>query len=246
MTSEHHSAALSSRSGMAPVLMRLGVGVPCSPELARRVEALAFRSEAHAAKARLQAEDDPVRRPRYLVSGWACRHRLLPDGRRQIFDLVLPGESVGVCLRPHPLANASTIALTPVRLVDASPLLALEPGAEQDEFTAALHAQAAADERRALNQIMRLGRLTALERLADLLLELHERLAIVGEVEGDRLPLPLTQETLADLNGLSVVHVNRTLQELRREGLVRVERGWATLLDRRALAQLAGVDQPQH
>ncbi len=76
--------------------------------------------------------------------------------------------------------------------------------------------------------------------MADLLLELHDRLAIVGETEGDRLPLPLTQETLADLNGLSVVHVNRTLQEMRRERLVRVERGWAALLDRAELTRLAG------
>ena len=225
---------------MTPVLMRLAIDGSCSPELARRVEALGARTETLPAKSVLQGEDDVVRRPRYLISGWACRYRFLPDGRRQIFDVVLPGDGVGVCLRPNPMAKTSTMALTPVQLVDASALLGSEPTA-RDELHTALHAQADADERRALDQIVRLGRLTALERLAHLLLELHDRLAAVGQVDGDRLPLPLTQETLADMIGLSVVHVNRTLQELRRQGLARLERGTAFLLDRSSLAQLAGL-----
>lgn len=76
-----------------------------------------------------------------------------------------------------------------------------------------------------------------MERLAHLFLELHERLEVIGQTDGDRFPLPLTQETLADVSGLSVVHVNRTLQELRRENLARFEKGWVHLLDRRALAE---------
>ena len=231
-TTEHEDVA-------APVLLRWRSAGFVSSDLVDQLQALGSRTEAAAAKAVLQEEDAPVRRPRFLVSGWACRFRSLLDGRRQIFDFVLPGEGVGVRLRASPLANTSTAALTPVRLIDARPLLQPEALAACKDLGPALLAQADADERRALNQIVRLGRLTALERIAHLFLELHERLDIVGLAQGERFPMPVTQETLADVSGLSVVHVNRTMQDLKRNGLVQVERGWVRLTDRDALARLA-------
>lgn len=222
-----------------PVVMRFEAAGFQSPELLRQVMALGGRVETLAAKSVIQTQDAPTRRPRYVVSGWAARHRYLSDGRRQIFDLVLPGEGIGVCLRPNPLANTTTTALTPLRLIDASPLMHPDAFAASRELLPALQSQADAEERRALNQIVRLGRLTALERLAHLLLEIEERLAVVGMVGGDGFALPLTQETLADMTGLSIVHVNRTIQELRRQNLVRLERGFVRLLDRASLVQLA-------
>ena len=234
--------ARSGCSGLDSVLLRLQSVSPCPPELERRVLALGSRVEAVAAKAMLQVEGAPARRPRYLVAGWACRFRHLSDGRRQIFDLVLPGEGVGVCRRPHPLASTSIVALTPLQLVDASSLLQEED--PHGHLQAAIQAQADEAERRALDQIVRLGRLTATERLAHLLLELHRRLHVIGHVENGRYPFPLTQETLADMTGLSVVHVNRTLQELRRQELAVLERGWVRLGDRSRLAQLADEGPP--
>ena len=223
----------------APVLRRFRAVGFTSPELASLITALGPRLEPAPAKAMLLKQDEPVSRPRYLISGWACRFRHLSDGRKQIFDFILPGEGVGVCLRQSPLANTSTVALTAVKLLDARALLLPEVLDACKDLLPALQAQADADERRALDQIVRLGRLTALERMAHLFLGLHERLAVVGQAEGERFPLPVTQETLADVSGLSVVHVNRTMQELKRQNLVQVERGWARLLNRNALAQLA-------
>ena len=224
-------------SVMEPVVLRLRSLSPCPPELERRVLALGGRLESVAAKTLLQVEGAPVRRPRYLISGWACRYRHLSDGRRQIFDLVLPGEGVGLCRRAHPLANTSTVALTPLQLADAAPLL--QEADPDGQLQAALDMQSDADERRALDQIVRLGRLTALERLAHLLIDLHRRLDAIGHVQDARFPFPLTQETLADMTGLSVVHVNRTLQELRRQQLAWVDRSHVRLGDRSRLAQLA-------
>jgi CRP-like cAMP-binding protein len=70
------------------------------------------------------------------------------------------------------------------------------------------------------DHIVRLGRLTAYERVAHLVLDIRDRLALVGLAAPDSFPPPLTQETLADVLGLSSVHVNRMLQQLRRDGLV--------------------------
>ena len=82
---------------------------------------------------------------------------------------------------------------------------------------------------------MRLGRQTAYERMAHLLLELHGRLAEIGEARGESFHLPIKQEVLADALGLSLVHVNRTLQQMRRDGLIDMRGAQLTLLNRAVL-----------
>ncbi len=94
----------------------------------------------------------------------------------------------------------------------------------------ALHCTAALDEANLLNQLLRIGRQSAYERVAHLILELRERLAMIGFAGTDTIPVPLTQEMLADALGLSIVHLNRTLQQLRREGLIQFKSGVMRLL----------------
>src|SRR5262249_31221629 len=84
---------------------------------------------------------------------------------------------------------------------------------------------------------------SALARLAHLLLSLCDRLKEAGLADGDRFSFPLTQEMLADALGLSIVHVNRTLQHLRRENLIANSRGVMTPRDRRALATLSDYER---
>lgn len=235
----------SSAVEMRPVLLRLQHSGALSPASVRRLEAPGGRPEAAPARTVIQIEGAVVRRPRWLLAGWACRHRLLPDGRRQVFDFILPGEGVGVCLRPHPLSQTGVVALTPVRLADAAPLLEPAVLADHPDLTLALQAQADLAEGRSLDQIVRLGQMSALERLAHLLLDLHDRLSVVQLVQGDRFELPLTQETLADAAGLSVVHVNRILQELRRQNLLEVGRGAARIPDLKMLRQAAAPEAPR-
>ncbi|MNR30865.1 Nitrogen fixation regulation protein FixK [compost metagenome] len=79
--------------------------------------------------------------------------------------------------------------------------------------------------------MVRLGRQSAHERTAHFLLEWRQRCRIAGLAEGERFPMPLTQEVLSDALGLSIVHLNRTLQHMKREGLIEVKRGWIALLD---------------
>ena len=225
-------------SPLLPVLLRMRALAPCSDEQARRVTSLCQRVQTVAAKSMLQTADEPVRTPQFLISGWAFRFRLLSDGRRQLFDFVLPGEGVGICLDDQAVALTNTAALTAVRTADASRLLSPDQLATCPELVGYLRAAAKAEDQRRLDHIVRLGRLSALERLAHLLLELHGRLSAIGQVEGSRFPLPLTQETLADLLGLSVVHVNRTVQELRRRQLADFRGGYAIVQAPEDLAAL--------
>jgi CRP-like cAMP-binding protein len=93
---------------------------------------------------------------------------------------------------------------------------------------------------RLVRHIVRLGRMSAYDRLADFFLELHERELRAGLADRRTLSMPLTQEALADHLGLSIVHVNRTLQQLRHDGLIDYEGGRVTLRDPDRLADIAG------
>ncbi|HEX2561897.1 Crp/Fnr family transcriptional regulator [Phenylobacterium sp.] len=228
------SERLAGRAARAGELMarRFGALSGLSGSDLELIEAAARRLESHSAGA-----DLPGRR--ILVSGWASRRRVMSDGARQIFSFVLPGDPCEGRRR----GAVSLVALTPVETVEAPGLFqAAEDSLLHAGLAEAFEAMREEEERLLLDHIVRLGRLTAYERMAHLLLELRDRLARVGLAEERRLPMPLTQETLADALGLSIVHVNRTIQQLRREGLIELRSGIAVLHDPDALAELCAYE----
>lgn len=194
----------------------------------------------------IHVEGRPPASPRFLVSGWACRFRLLGDGRRMILGFVVPGDGIRVCGTPHPLALSSVSTISDCVMVHAG--AAFGPHQDFDahlSLDGALRVARALDECWLISAITRLGRQTALERLAHLLLELHWRLDQVGLGDGWRFSAPLTQDILADAVGLSTVHVNRTAQQLRREGLVEWRHQTITILEPALLGQIAEFRPPQ-
>ena len=227
------------QTGLQPVLQRMSAFGPLSADLTRRIEALARRSDAVAPRTILQAESESIAKPRLILSGWAFRQRLLPDGRRQIFSLSLPGDALGLVIRPRPLDTTAAVALTRMITVDASELLSTVAMAECPELFELLYQAAKFEDALLLDHVVRLGRQTAYERVAHLLLELNERLTTVGLSDGRAFEAPLTQEVMADALGLSVVHINRTLQQLRRERMIVFEGGRVTLLSPDLLAAAA-------
>lgn len=171
--------------------------------------------------------------PRLIVSGWACRQQSLPDGRRQIFGFLMAGDTIGIGLKSRPLDEVSTVAVTRVECVDA--LMLREILAVKDGRHAGLQNALAAvrryEEACLLDHIVRLGRQSAHERTAHFLLEWRQRCRMAGLAEGERFPMPLTQEVLSDALGLSIVHLNRTLQHMKRDHLIEMRRGWVECLD---------------
>ncbi|HUZ12206.1 MAG TPA: Crp/Fnr family transcriptional regulator [Caulobacteraceae bacterium] len=206
------------------------------------IASLAAQRQAQPAGAEICG--DGRRMPRLMLSGWACRQRELPDGRRQIFEFILPGDLIWPGPRQRPLALAVTVALTSVATADARALAAVAAEPQHAGLMAAIETSAALEEIFLLDHLVRIGRQTAYERTGHLLLELHWRLGLAGLVRGSRFSMPLTQEILADALGLSVVHMNRTLQHLRREGLIRLQCGELELLDVAALARIADYTPP--
>jgi CRP-like cAMP-binding protein len=170
--------------------------------------------------------------PKLIVRGWACEARRLPDGRRQIYAFLLPGD---ICfpLGPRPSSRFSIVALTPIRLLSIGPAVGERQGDGLRELLQSAHAQ---NSERRYDTALRLGQLTSEERTLDLLLELCERLRALDLVRGDRFRLPLTQNHLADALGISEAHLNRTLLGLRRRRKLELRAGEVRLL---------GVNDPQ-
>ena len=217
-----------------PALVRLStIGALGADALAALSDAIADAQPVRARR-ELMSEGREIAEPRLLVRGWAVRVRLLPDGRRQFLSFILPGDVIGLCGFPQPLAVSTVNALTDVTTCPLPDLAALP------DLATACHVGRAMEEGYLLAQITRLGRYNAQERIADLMLELHERLTLNGMTRDRSFDLPLTQETLADALGLTSVHVNRMVQQARRDGDLQWKGGRVTLVDPPALAQKIG------
>lgn len=186
----------------------------------------------------LAREDEQPESIFRIDEGWACRYRLLPDGRRQITGLYLPGD---IC-EPHwalgKRPSQPIVALTNVR---AARLSCTSQGSFPAETQQACWKSLAEVIERQTNWLVTLGRKTALERLAHLLLELFERMRASGLTYGQQCAMPLTQMEIADITGLTPVHVNRTLQTMRARGLVELQSKWLRIPDLVSLRDAAAL-----
>ena len=218
----------------SPALNRLSKLAPLdAPALAALTEAMA-RPQVLRPRRDLLVEGRDVAGPQWILNGWAARVRILPDGRRQFLNFLLPGDLVGLYHHSRPISPTTIVTLTEVT-VCVPP--ALGSHAMLDEAYAVSHAL---DEAHLLAQIARLGRMNAMERIGDLMLELHERLSLSELTQGRSYELPITQETLADARGLTAVHVNRMLQAARRAGDLIWSTRSMTIPDPKQLARKVG------
>jgi CRP-like cAMP-binding protein len=229
------------------ILRRLSQYARLSADEESLLAALAANAREVPAGAHLLAENEALNRPRLMLAGWGCHFRTLSDGRRQIFDFILPGDIYGLSHRPAATAPTAAIALTRCTIADADGLgeAVLDAPGTHPGLVAACATVASLDEAWMLNQLMRVGRQNAYERLAHLFLEIAHRLDSVGLAEDGTISMPLTQEIIADAMGLSVVHLNRTLQQLRREGLIEFKNGTVKILDPGRLAAISDFRTPK-
>ncbi|WP_257165798.1 Crp/Fnr family transcriptional regulator [Bradyrhizobium sp. SRS-191] len=222
------------------VLRRLRAFRAVSDEAAAKLEQ-AVRGHVVLASAgqELAAEGDAAVTIRMMLTGWAVRYKTLEDGRRQIVNLALPGDTCDAQIYLVKRLDHSIAALTPVSYAELDrerfeSLIACDRKLAEAFWCETL-SNAAIQREWTLN----LGRRDAYERVAHLLCEVMTRLRAVGLVDGDSCAFPITQMDLADATGLSVVHVNRTLQELRSAGLIVLRDRTLTVPDLDALMETA-------
>lgn len=176
-----------------------------------------------------------------LLKGWAFRYVLLEDGRRQILNFVLPGDFLGLQTSIFDVMEHSVEALTDVQLClfPRSRLWDLyrdRPGLGFDVTWLAAHEESLVDE-----NLASVGQRSALERIAYLILHIVQRIDGLGLVKSDTCEFPLTQQHIADAMGLSLVHTNKTLRRLVRDGYAEIAGGKLRILRRAALEKLAGL-----
>lgn len=191
------------------------------------------------------APGDTHERVYTLLGGWAFRFGVLPDGRRQILNFLLPGDLVGLQAEMGTAAAHGVEALTYASLCAFKDDTVIKLFHEHYSLAYDLTWLAAHSERMGDDVLLTVGRRNATERVATLLVHLFKRAASVGLEEAGAIPFPLTQTHVADALGLSPVHVNRVLQALRRQGLIRLAEGRLAIGELRALRRVAAYwDQP--
>lgn len=177
-----------------------------------------------------------------LFTGWAFRFKTLSDGRRQILNFLLPGDFIGVQQKMTEASAHGVEALSDVSLCtfQRDALWALHRAAPSLGFDVTW--LAAQEESLVDDNLLSVGRRSAEERIATLLILLFKRAAAVMPQGGaDGVPFPLTQQHIADSLGLSLVHTNKTLRKLERRGLHQIEGGRLYLRDPHALVRLADL-----
>jgi CRP-like cAMP-binding protein len=185
-------------------------------------------------------QDDPVDSVYVLQEGWAFLCQDLKDGRRQILDFVLPGDLVG--LGVVEAASYGVEALTACSFASYSRGAFFDSIGRQPALGVSLVRMLAAVEARALEHVTSLGRRTARERTAHLLLELVKRLKRAdGKVDMKTLDLPLMLSHVADALGLASETVCRCLSGLRKDGVLVLRERRLQVLDLDRLAEEAGL-----
>lgn len=165
-------------------------------------------------------EGDRPKDVQLILSGWACRYKQLEDGRRQVVSFFLPGDICDLNIFILREMDHSIGTITPVSIADLSRDFFDQIGAGHPRIVTAFWWESLVNSAIQREWTMNLGQRTASERMAHLLCEILVRLRLAGLTQADSCDFPLTQADLADATGLSKVHVNRTLQELRSAGLI--------------------------
>lgn len=174
-----------------------------------------------------------------LLSGWAFRYRTLSDGRRQILNFLLPGDFAGLQDQLEGAAQHGIEALTDTRLCVFPrhrlwDLYHSHPTLGFDLTWLSAHAELIVDE-----NLLSVGRRSASERIAMLLVHLYKRASCIGLSDDEGVLLPLTQQHFADALGLSLVHTNKTLRRLQELGFFTLKNGKLKLVNPAAIARLA-------
>lgn len=192
----------------------------------------------------LLREGEATDRIHVLTDGWAYRYKTKRDGVRQVVAVLLPGDCANLDSVAFPRTDYAVRALTPARIATVR-RDRLEKLADERSDVARALARAAMAENAVLSQwALRLGRQSAIGRLAHLLCEMSARLGD-GDAPADRFELPMTQELIADTIGLTPVHVNRTMQQLRAGGLIATT-GRTVAVPDQARLRVAGEFDPAY
>lgn len=165
-----------------------------------------------------------------VEEGWLARYNRLPSGHRQITGIYLPGDFCEPQWIIDPVSAEWITALSPARTT-VIPLASIDSGSSVGfEKRRGILSDLIRLIARQSAFVVALGRKSGIERLSNILSDLYNRARRAG-IASNQLVMPLTQSDLADMIGLTPIHVNRILKELREKGVLEVNRGSVSVVD---------------
>lgn len=202
------------------------------------------RPKRYAARQDLIREGDETGPVFAVLDGWVSRYKILPSGTRQIMAFMMPGDACDLHMDMIARMDHSIQAVTDaeVAVISRSRMEAML--AAHPDFARAMYIAQLVDEGTLRAWIVSMGRRSSAERVAHLICELYLRLRAIGLADDDAaISLPLSQIVLADALGMTPVHINRILKELRLTGAMELRRGSLTISDPIKLVRIAGFDE---
>ena len=224
-----------------PVIDKLGRFVPLNEEECGVLRHVSRNAKRLPRGTDLIAEGDKPDLVFLLLEGWAFRYKHLLDGGRQITAYLVPGDLCDVRIflyeeMDHSIGLLSDATVAKIPAAEMLDLMDRYPRIERAMMWATL-----VDESTLREWLLNIGQRDALQRLSHLFCELCIRLGVVNLVDDNgSFALPVTQAELADTTGMTTVHVNRSIQRLRQDGLIVMKDGWMTILDFDRLSKISG------
>jgi CRP-like cAMP-binding protein len=221
---------------------KLNTFLPLSPDELRGLAEVQSTPIAVKRGRQLTHEGQTGHKAFVLQAGWACSYKVLPDGGRQIISFPVPGDCVGLRSILLRTADHSFSALTEAVVSSVDGDCILKCITEFPRLGAALFWAASRDEAMVVEHLVSIGRRNAIERTAHFFMELAERLSLIGLATEAEFKCPLSQFVLADALGLTAIHVNRVLRQLRERELLTLRKGRVHIHDLNQLRKLAGFE----
>lgn len=225
-----------------PLVRKLATFADLSDDNSAALEKLTENPRTYRAGHDLIREGDRPDHVFLLMEGWAYRYKILPSGARQVLAYLLPGDFCDIHIfvlkhMDHSIALLNDAKVVPVPAQDMLDLMTDHPEIERALWWATL-----VDEAVLREWLTSMGQRDAFPRIGHLLVELWLRMRSIGLAQNDCFSWPLTQTDLGDALGLTPVHVNRTLQRLRADGLITLERKRLTIHEPERLMELSGFE----
>jgi CRP-like cAMP-binding protein len=224
-----------------PFIRKLEYGAQLSHDDRRQLDAFSRSPRAFPPHVDLVSEGDKPHAVHLVMEGFACRYKVLPDGRRQIMALFVPGDLCDLHVQILGEMDHTIGTLTECAIVEAG-TTAVEDLIRNPRINRALWWSTLVDEATLREWLVSMGQREASEQMAHIFCEIYTRLRAVGLAEGGRFRGPVTQEEMADLMGVTPVHVNRTLRLLREQGLLELDGKWVVIPDFEQLRQYGGFN----
>ena len=209
---------------LLPLIGKLESITTLSDEERTAIESLPIKVRSLKARQDIVRDGDTASHSCLVLEGWLCRYKIISDGKRQIFSFHIAGDIPDLQSLHIPKMDHSLATMTPATVAFIPHEALHDLNARFPSIAAKLWRETLLDAAIFREWLISVGRRSAFDHIAHLFCELYLKQEAVGLADGHRCPMPITQGDLADACGLSNVHVNRVLQEMRGKGMITLNR----------------------